>query len=70
MVLLLGFLATKRRSALYFSWFLLFFYFLLDDSLQIHERLGRLISIQLEFSGFFNLRSVDFGELLISGTMG
>lgn len=65
-MLLLGFLALSKRSLLYLIWSLLFFYLLLDDSLQIHEKLGTLISSKLNFSSWFNLRAQDFGELTVS----
>ena len=45
--LLLGFLAVQKRSFVYLGWSLLFFYILLDDSVQIHEKLGIIISSQL-----------------------
>ncbi|GAB1541305.1 hypothetical protein NUACC21_39760 [Scytonema sp. NUACC21] len=65
-VLLLSFLAFRQRSFLYLIWSLLFFYLLLDDSLQIHEKLGVFISRKLNFSSWFNLRAQDFGELTVS----
>ncbi len=65
-VLLLGLLALRKRCLLYLIWSLLFFYLLLDDSLQIHENLGTLISSKLNFSSWFNLRAQDFGELAVS----
>ncbi|MBD2528053.1 hypothetical protein H6G97_00185 [Nostoc flagelliforme FACHB-838] len=61
-----GLLALQFRSPLYLSWSLLLFYLLLDDSLQIHEKLGGFISNQLSFSSMFNLRAKDFGELTVS----
>jgi hypothetical protein len=42
------------------------FYLLLDDSLQIHEKLGGFISYKLNFSSWLNLRPQDFGELSVS----
>jgi hypothetical protein len=68
--LLLGFFAIKTRSFSYLSWSLLFFYLLLDDAAEIHERLGLWLSIQFAFTDMFNLRAVDFGELLVSGSVG
>ncbi len=68
--LLLGFLSIQKRSFLYFIWSLLFFYLLVDDAIQIHERLGALISIKFSFSAMFNLRAVDFGELAVSALVG
>ena len=65
-VLLLSLLALRKRSLLYLIWSLLFFYLLLDDSLQIHETLGKFISDKLNFSSWLNLRAEDFGELAVS----
>ncbi|MCU0550174.1 MAG: hypothetical protein MUC48_12560 [Leptolyngbya sp. Prado105] len=69
-LLLLGFIAFKQRSWLYASWMLLFFYLLADDALSIHEKLGAFLSEALGFVSMFRLRSVDFGELLVSGVAG
>jgi hypothetical protein len=63
--LLLGLLAIQSRSLLYLSWSVLFFYLLLDDSVQIHENLGVLISSKFSFPAIFNLRAVDLGELAV-----
>lgn len=68
--LLLGALAVKHRSALYLGWSLLFFYLLLDDSLTIHEILGAIISEKLGLQAVFNLRALDFGELIVSACVG
>jgi uncharacterized membrane protein len=68
--LILVILAVKWRSILCFIWSLLFFYLLLDDSLEVHEKLGELISQQLAFFPAFNLRAKDFGELLVSAGVG
>lgn len=70
LALLLCFLAVRGRSLLYLSWSLLFFYLLLDDALQIHEKLGYAISYKLKFSAGFNLRTEDFGELAVSALVG
>lgn len=69
-VLLLGFLAVQKRSPLYLAWSLLFSYLLLDDSLEIHEKLGGVISNKLAFSSALNLRAGDFGELVVSASVG
>ena len=68
--LILVILAVKWRSILCLIWSLLFFYLLLDDSLEVHEKLGELISNQLAFSPAFNLRAKDLGELLVSAGVG
>ncbi len=65
-VFLLSLLALRKRSFLYLIWSLLFFYLLLDDMLQIHEKLGNFISYKLNFSSWLNLRPQDFGELTVS----
>jgi len=68
--LLLSFLAVQKRSFLYLGWSLLFFYVLLDDAVQIHEKLGIVISSQLGLVDKFHLRAVDFGEILVSVLVG
>jgi hypothetical protein len=59
---------TRVRS--YGAWILVFGYFLFDDALQIHERVGELIAGHLNFAPPFNLRLVDVGELIVSATAG
>jgi hypothetical protein len=39
---------------------------LLDDSLTIHETLGEYLANYFEIKPRFNLRAVDFGELMVS----
>ena len=68
--ILLSLLAWRNRSFLYLGWSLLFFYLLLDDAVSIHENLGRFISHRLGFSPAFNLRAIDFGELIVSACVG
>lgn len=68
--ILLGILATQRRSILYLGWSLLFVYLLFDDALSIHETLGHIIADKLSLSAAFNLRARDFGELLVSAFCG
>lgn len=68
--LLLSFLAVQKRTLLYFSWSLLFFYLLLDDATELHERFGFLISNRLNFTDMFSLRAIDFGELIVSAGAG
>ncbi|MGB5961539.1 MAG: hypothetical protein WBG73_12815 [Coleofasciculaceae cyanobacterium] len=66
----LGFVLLKRYSTLYLGWFLLFVYVLLDDTVQIHEKVGKMISDHLNFVPMFDLRAVDFGELLVTACAG
>lgn len=63
--ILLLVLALKQRQELYFSFSVLFFYFLFDDAFEFHERLGELLADWLSLQPAFGLRAVDFGELLI-----
>lgn len=60
-------LAVRTGVILYGSWALLFFYLLLDDAGEIHEKLGAFFTNQLVIPGMFNLRGQDFGELLVIG---
>jgi hypothetical protein len=57
---------ARRREALYLAWAALFCYFLLDDSLNIHEKLSRSIAEGLELAPAYGLRAKDFGELAVS----
>lgn len=68
--LILILLGLQKRSLLYLSWSLLFFYLLLDDSIQIHEKLGLIIGNRLTLSSKFGLRPQDFGEFAVSAAIG
>ncbi len=69
-VALLFLAAIKTRRIIYFAWSLLFLYLLLDDSLQIHEKLGAYLVNYFGFQPLFNLRAEDFGELIVSAFFG
>jgi hypothetical protein len=58
-------LGIKRRSILFIVLSLLFLYFLLDDSFELHERIGAFLAFNLNFQPRFGLRDVDFGELAV-----
>lgn len=64
-VILLILLAMRRANFLYLSWSLLFSYILLDDSVEIHERLGAFLAHFFSFQPQFYLRAQDFGELIV-----
>jgi hypothetical protein len=68
--LLLAALCT--RTALSRTWplVLLFAYVLLDDSLQIHERLGTWLAAGWSFELPGALRAKDLGELMVSAAVG
>jgi len=63
---LLFWVAIRRNQIIYLAWSLLFMYLLLDDSLQIHEKLGRYLVDYFGLIPMFNLRAQDFGELSVS----
>ena len=63
---LCAFAFTRGREPLYLAWAALFFYLLLDDSLEIHEALGPVIADFLERGPAYGLRGKDFGEILVS----
>lgn len=69
-VLILASNYWQFRKAIFLVWGLLFNYILLDDSLRIHEIVGSQLSEALGFTSVFNLRAVDFGEFLVSVTVG
>ncbi len=64
--LLLIFIGIRTSKKIYFSWSILFIYFLLDDSLQIHENFGNYLSNYFLLHGSYGLRAQDYGELLVS----
>jgi len=66
---LLIYISIKNKSFHYVSWALVFTYFLLDDSLKIHEYVGGLIAGHLNFIPPFGLRLQDWGELIVSGSV-
>jgi hypothetical protein len=56
----------QRRSAIYLAWAALFTYFLMDDSMMIHERLGQRISDYFGFQPALRLNPGNFGEMIVS----
>jgi len=69
-VLLLIFMIKKGKSLSYLALATVYFYSLLDDSLNFHEKLGTLIIADLDFSTPFNLSRQDCGEFLVSAISG
>ena len=63
-------LGVKQRRGLYYVFSFLFLYFLIDDSLELHERMGELLADFLHIQPALGLRSLDFGELLVSAIFG
>jgi hypothetical protein len=69
-IILLFLISAKKRSMRYNSWAIFFTYLLLDDALEIHERVGSLIAEYLFFAPPFGLRLQDLGELSVAITSG
>jgi hypothetical protein len=66
-------LYRRLRTPTYLVWSGVFLYLLLDDSLQIHERLAETLAAwamsQGHVSLLFGLRPRDIGEVLVAGTV-
>lgn len=63
-------LGIKSRKGLFYAFSLLFVYFLMDDSLSIHENLGKLLADLFRFESVLGLRANDLGELLVMAVFG
>jgi hypothetical protein len=63
-------IAFKRREIAFNAWALVFFYFLLDDALQIHEYLNDHIAEWLNLPSVFGLRPKDLAEILFAAVTG
>jgi hypothetical protein len=57
---------ARRRDALYLAWAALFLYLLLDDALELHEKIGISIAKSLAFVPALGLRAKDFGEIAVT----
>jgi hypothetical protein len=68
--ILLLILGIKQRRGLFTAFSFLFLYFLIDDSIELHEGMGRFLADFLNIQPAFGLRAVDFGELLVSAFFG
>lgn len=65
-VLVLAYVMHVTREGGYAAWMLLFTYLLVDDAVEMHERLGAAIADAAGFVPRFRLRALDFGELIVS----
>lgn len=66
-VLFFAFLLFKLRQSIYLIWALLFAYLLLDDAIQIHETVGKILNDNLSFLGYW---ANDVGEILLFAFVG
>lgn len=63
-------IAVRDRTWIPFCWGLIFLYVLFDDSFQLHETLGGLVSQRLGFVTSLDLSPQDLGEILVFSVMG
>ena len=68
--ILLFIMAVRTANLLYFSWSLLFGYFLIDDSFGVHEVLGKQLGSTLSSFQIPGLNLQDIGELFVSAFFG
>lgn len=68
--ILLFSLAIKKRRMLYLVFSSLFFYFLVDDAVELHEQVGEFLANYFGFQPALGLRDVDFGELIVAAVLG
>jgi hypothetical protein len=66
----LGILWLLTRGRSFVVWALFFFFLLLDDAFEIHERLGLYLGAELGLPALFGLRPDDLGELMVAGSIG
>ncbi|NJN75426.1 MAG: hypothetical protein HC796_03210 [Synechococcaceae cyanobacterium RL_1_2] len=69
-ILLATLLLWKTKEKSYLSWILMLVYILLDDSMRIHETLGKVIGRQLNFVEIFGIRNIDVGEFAVFAIAG
>ena len=69
-IVLFTYLTISRHSFSYVAWGVTFLYLLCDDSLGIHEKVGRLVTGNLGFEPPFGLYPRDIGELAVSALAG
>lgn len=58
--------ADRRGQWQFYSWILFFTYLLLDDSMKIHEKCGKLLTKLPDLEPLFGLDMHNFGELAVS----
>jgi hypothetical protein len=66
----LGVAFLQRRGRSFAGWAVFFGFLLLDDALQIHERVGFALGQEIGLPPMFGLRTDDYGEVLVAGIVG
>lgn len=69
-VVALVWMAIRDRWLPPMAWAVVFFMILIDDSLQMHETLGLILSIDLQLPDAYYLLGNDIGEILVFLAMG
>ncbi|MFT5735796.1 MAG: hypothetical protein ACI9SG_000127 [Maribacter sp.] len=70
LIVMTVYLIILEKSYSYASWTLLYLFFLLDDSLSLHEKAGEFLVQKHNFKPMLGLRAVDLGELTFMAAMG
>ena len=70
LVLMMAGLWWRTRAPVYLGWAVLFGFLLLDDALQLHERIGEIIAARWGYRELLGLRGLDFGELTFTAAAG
>ncbi len=60
----------RVRSPVHLAWATTFAYFLIDDSLEVHETLGDIVASALDLGEPFGIEGRDIGQILVSGSVG
>lgn len=68
--IMLAYMAWTKKEFMYLSWSVLAAYLMVDDFLQLHERLGRMVTDYFEMVPALSLRAQDFGELVFVALIG
>ncbi|MCK6626249.1 MAG: hypothetical protein L6R45_13875 [Anaerolineae bacterium] len=69
-IVLMFFWLSLAKSYSYLAWLCLFAYLVVDDSFELHERLGLVVANYFDYQPMLMLRVWDFGELTASAIMG
>jgi hypothetical protein len=69
-VVSMGIAFAITRTRVYASWAVVFAFFLFDDSLKIHERVGTWLGRRHGLPSAFGLRPDDTGEMIVAAVMG
>jgi hypothetical protein len=69
-VIIAGSLFLKKKEGLYGCWAAMLTYIFLDDTFQLHERIGEFVAGLTNIQAPFGLRPNDLGELAVTAVVG